>query len=126
MRRRDWLLPVVAVVAGIALGACSSFRIETKKIDYKSAGKMAPLEIPPDLTRPSADDRYAVPDINPKGTATFSAYDRERTGQRAVAGTSPVLPKQDDIRIERDGTQRWLVAKGTPQQIWPTVKDFWQ
>jgi outer membrane protein assembly factor BamC len=126
MRRRDWLLPVVAVVAGIALGACSSFRIETQKIDYKSAGKMAPLEIPPDLTRPSADDRYAVPDINPKGTATFSDYNRDRTGQRVVTGASPVLPKQDDIRIERDGTQRWLVAKGSPQQVWQTVKDFWQ
>jgi outer membrane protein assembly factor BamC len=26
----------------------------------------------------------------------------------------------------RDGSQRWLVVKGMPEQVWPTVKDFWQ
>ena len=39
----------------------SSF-LESKKIDYKSAGQIQPLEIPPDLTSPSSDDRFAVPD----------------------------------------------------------------
>src|SRR5262249_17315133 len=30
------------------------------------------------------------------------------------------------VRIERSGSQRWLIAKGTPEQLWGTVKDFWQ
>src|SRR3990172_9363837 len=47
---------------------------EGDKIEYKSAGKLPPLEIPPDLTRPTTDDRFAVPDINPKGGATFSFF----------------------------------------------------
>ncbi len=117
---------LLAVLLGAALGACGSIGIETKKIDYKSAGKLPPLEIPPDLTRPGADDRYTVPDINPRGTATYSEYSRERTGQRVSAGTSPVLPQQGDARIERDGNQRWLVVKGAPEQVWPVVRDFWQ
>jgi outer membrane protein assembly factor BamC len=129
MRLRDTALRVVAVLAAIAIGACSSMpsiNIESKKIDYKSAGKMAPLEVPPDLTRPSGDDRFVVPDINnPKSTATYSEYNRDRAGQRATTGTT-VLPQQENVRVERDGSQRWLVVKGTPQQVWPVVKDFWQ
>ncbi len=115
---------VLAVLLGVALGACSWFNIESKKIDYKSAGKVQPLEVPPDLTRPTADDRYSVPDINPRGTATYSEYSRERTGQRTSTSGS-VLQQQDSVRLERDGTQRWLVVKGTPDQVWSVVKDFW-
>ena len=116
---------LLALLLGAALGACSTLGIEGKKIDYKSAGKLPPLEIPPDLTRPSADDRYVVPDINPRGTATYSEYNRERAG-KATQGASMVLPQQDGVRIERDGSQRWLVVKGTPDQVWPVVKGFWQ
>jgi hypothetical protein len=37
--------------------------------------------MPPDLTSPTRDDRYAVPDTGGKGTATFSAYAAERSPQ---------------------------------------------
>ena len=119
---------LLALVLGAAVGACSSLGLDTggKKIDYKSASKLPPLEVPPDLTRPGTDDRYTVPDINPKSTATFSEYSRERTGQRVNASSGPaVLPQQDGVRIERDGNQRWLVVKGAPEQVWPVVRDFW-
>jgi outer membrane protein assembly factor BamC len=111
----------------ILLGACSSLGIETKKVDYKSTGKLPSLEIPPDLTRPSADDRYVVPDINPKGTATYSDYSRDRSGtQRSATVASLVLPATKNVRVERDGNQRWLVVTGTPEQLWPEVRLFWQ
>lgn len=113
------------VVLALALAACSTFEIPSKKIDYRSAAKLPPLEVPPDLTRPGADERFAVPDINPKSGATFSAYSRERAG-RAQQGDATVLPAQDGVRVERAGTQRWLVVKGKPDQVWPVVKDFWQ
>jgi outer membrane protein assembly factor BamC len=115
------------ITAGALLAACSSIEIPTKKIEYKSAGKLPPLEIPPDLTRPTADDRFTVPDINPKGTATFSAYSKDREGRPQVSSSSAsVLPEQGDARVERSGTQRWLIVKGDPGQVWPVVKDFWQ
>lgn len=129
MRLRDAAFHAVAVLAAIAVGACSSMpsiTIESKKVDYKGAGKLPPLEVPPDLTRPTGDDRFTVPDVNPKSTATYSDYSRDRTGRPATAGPAPILPQQDNVRIERDGSQRWLVVKGTPQQVWPVVKDFWQ
>ncbi len=116
------------IAAGALLAACGTFELPSKKIEYKSAGKLPPLEIPPDLTRPSADDRFTVPDMNAsKGTATASDYYKERTGRPQVStGSSGVLPEGGDARIERSGTQRWLVVKGEPGQVWPIVKDFWQ
>jgi outer membrane protein assembly factor BamC len=30
------------------------------------------------------------------------------------------------MRIERSGTQRWLVVGGSPERLWPGVKEFWQ
>src|SRR5262249_30286621 len=102
-----------------------SYMPESKKVDYKSSGKLPSLEIPPDLTRPTVDDRFAVPDS--KGTATYSEYNRDRgTQQRAAVTGSTVLPPQENVRVEREGNQRWLVVKGTPDQVWPVVKDFWQ
>ena len=112
-------------VATLALISCSSFELPSKKIDYKSAGKLPPLEVPPDLTRPSGDDRFTVPDVNPKSSATYSAYSKDRSGQPQAVSSS-VLPQQRDARIERSGTQRWLVVKGEPAAMWPVVKDFWQ
>lgn len=110
----------------VSLAACSGSLIESKKIDYKSAGKAAPLEIPPDLTSPSRDDRFAVPDSVGKGSASFSAYSAERSPQGRAQQQSDVLPQVDKARIERTGSQRWLVVAGSPDKIWGMVKDFWQ
>jgi outer membrane protein assembly factor BamC len=115
-----------ALAAGFALAACSSFEIPTKKVDYQSTTKLPPLEIPPDLARPGTDDRFVVPDAAPKGTATFSDYSKDRAGKAKVASTSAVLPKIDNVRLERAGTQRWIVVPGAPEVLWTVVKAFWQ
>lgn len=113
------------VAAVLVLAGCSSMSIESKKIDYKSAGKLPPLEVPPDLTSPNRDERYAVPDISPRGSATFSAYSTERAGTKDAAAQE-VLPQVDKMRVERAGSQRWLVVAGTPDKLWPVIKEFWQ
>ena len=129
MRYVQILQVLCCVAVGAMLGACSSFNLEipSKKIDYKSAGKLPSLEVPPDLTRPTADDRYTVP--AGKGPATYSNYNIDKDWRQqgtAAAASSGVLPEQTDARVERAGTQRWLVVKGDPAQVWPVVKDFWQ
>ena len=115
------------LIAALLLAGCSTVSdlFETRKVDYKSAGKLPPLEVPPDLTRPTQDDRYTVPDTATGGSATYSAYSKERTA-RPVNANPDLLPKIENIRVERAGTQRWLVAQGTPDELWPTVKQFWQ
>jgi len=129
--RKGWLAGACVGVTLIAAGCSSlsnSLQIESKKVDYKSAGKLPPLEVPPDLTRPGGDERFVVPDINPKGTATYSQYESERTGRGAeqrTALSSSVLPVQEGVKVEREGNQRWLVVTGRPDQVWPVVKEFW-
>lgn len=112
------------MVCAALLGGCGI--IQSDKIDYRSTAKLPTLEIPPDLTQPQRDERYAVPDINPKGSATYSVYNAERAGSGRASTAVEVLPQSEAIRVERAGSQRWLVVKGAPDKLWPVVKDFWQ
>ena len=114
-------LGVVAAGCGIV----SDITPDSKKIDYRSAGKVPSLEVPPDLSQITRDDRYAVPDAAGKGSATFSAYSSDRT-PAAQAKNSVVLPTVDKIRVERTGNQRWLVVTAPADKLWGPVKDFWQ
>jgi outer membrane protein assembly factor BamC len=115
------LLPLFLMVA-VALSGCGI--VESKKIDYKSAGKLPTLEVPPDLVAPTADSRYAIPDSQGSGSATLSAYSQERKATPSSAQT--LLPTEEKAHIGRAGNERWLVVKATPQQVWPVLKDFWQ
>ena len=120
---RSALLLLIGALAGCG----GNILPESKKIEYKSAGKLPPLEIPPDLTQQSRDERYVVPDVSAsKGSATFSAYSSERSGQARTTTAQDLLPQVDKMRIERSGTQRWLVVAGSPDKLWPNVKEFWQ
>lgn len=118
--------PLIPVLLALLFVAGCSLMPESKKIDYKSTGKLPSLEVPPDLTKPTRDERYAVPDIAPRGSATYSAYASERSKGTATAAAQDLLPAIQKMRIERSGTQRWLVVPGTPEAVWPNIKDFWQ
>lgn len=127
MKNRFLVSFVLIAAISVMAGCGSSSLLESKKIDYKSAGKLPPLEIPPDLTSPTMDNRFAVPDVSPQGSATLSVYNKERAGQpQSSATSSNLLPSQEKVRVERAGSQRWLVVNATPEQIWPVVKEFWQ
>ena len=114
----------LAVLAAVVLAGCSSLSdLVDNKIDYKSAGKLPPLEVPPDLSAPARDTRYVVPDT--RQSATLSGYQLERREQGRAGGTQ-VLPQAEQIRVERSGNQRWLVVQEHPEKLWPLVRDFWQ
>ena len=121
MSKSNFHAAITAALAGVFLTACGSFGSSGKNTDYRSqGGKIASLEVPPDLTSPVIDDRFVIPD--PKAT-TFSTYNRER-GAASTTGNS-VLPTIDAARIERAGEQRWLVVKTSPEKAWPVIKEFW-
>ncbi|MDR1708582.1 MAG: outer membrane protein assembly factor BamC [Candidatus Accumulibacter sp.] len=125
--RRPATWALAAILAG-SLAGCGELTIQTRKIDYKSASnvKVAPLEIPPDLTSPARDDRFVVPDTGGRGTATYSAYAGERSQAALAQQPSEVLPGVDKAHVERDGNQRWLVVAEKPDKLWDRIKDFWQ
>jgi outer membrane protein assembly factor BamC len=125
-------LVTAAAAAVLSLSGCSWFSSDSSSVDYKSAGTLPPLEVPPDLTSPQRDNRYAIPETA-RSSATLSGYEAERRdparGGRPVAatpGAPVVLPVVESIRIERAGTQRWLVVQEPPEKVWPVVKAFWQ
>ena len=115
-----------AVLAASFLSGCGMGILDSQKIEYKSAGKLPPLEIPPDLTAPTRDDRFTVPDIASSSSATLSAYNAERSGTSRPISGSEVLPGVGKVRVERAGNQRWLVVPEAPEKVWPMIKDFWQ
>ena len=108
-----------------SLAACTTV-FESDKVDYKASKKAAPLDVPPDLTQLQKDNRYAVPEG--RGVATASGFQQQRGAAPAVAAASGEQIGQvptDTIRIERNGNQRWLVVKETPEQLWPQLLEFW-
>ena len=105
---------LLAVAA--ALSACSV--LQEDKVDYKSASKGVTLEVPPDLTQLSRDSRYTAPG----GAVSASSY---QLGQ-AVPNLPTAATAIGDVRIERAGNQRWLVVNRSADELWGSVRDFWQ
>jgi outer membrane protein assembly factor BamC len=103
------------LVVMLSLAGCESIPSLSKRIDYKSAAGSTPsLELPPDLTTPQYDDRYAV-----SSASELAAKDATHPKQ------SELLPVNSEAHVARAGTQRWLVVKATPEQAWSTVRKFW-
>ncbi|MDP3165557.1 MAG: outer membrane protein assembly factor BamC [Hydrogenophaga sp.] len=109
-------LGMLAVVALVVSG-CSV--LQEDKIDYKGAARGSTLDVPPDLTQLSRDSRYNVPG----SVVTASGY---QSAQPAAAGTGTATVSVGDVRIERAGTQRWLVVDRPADKLWSPVRDFWQ
>ena len=81
------------------------------KIDYKNAGTLPPLEVPPDLTAPARDNRYAVPETGASHGDAVGLPGRAARAAGAAAGERGRAAAVERMRIERAGTQRWLVVK---------------
>ena len=96
----------------LVLGGCSGSLLESKRIDYKSARQIErPLEIPPDLTAPQRDDRFAVPDVSPRGVATYSAYSADRAGQPATASATSAARCSSALPARARPTRRIMARR---------------
>ena len=111
---------VSSVVALGLLAGCSSVGdlLQGERVDYKTSGAKAPsLDVPPDLTQLSRESRYVVP-----GTAvTASGYQGGQIAPNAPTAAASV----GDVRIERAGSQRWLVVNRPADKLWGPVREFW-
>ena len=113
--------------ACFVLAGCSwtSNLLKGDKVDYRSQSQAeAPsLDIPPDLTSPTRDERFSIPGDGSRPRMARASDEKQAGAQPVSTG---VLPKVDQARIERAGTQRWLVVAPKPEQVWQTIKEFWQ
>jgi outer membrane protein assembly factor BamC len=115
------VLTLTAAVAG-----CSTVEnfLQGDKVDYKSQSvKTAPLEVPPDLTQLQRDGRYAPT----AGSVSANSY---QTGGSTLSPTAAaaigVAPNAvGEMRVVREGNQRWLVVPLAADALWPQLREFW-
>ncbi len=112
-----------------SLSACSSVR-ETlsgeNSIDYKSAQRVDPLSIPPDLTQAAADPRYRAPATGSTTLSQFQSLNQNTAANSQAALTQvAVLPTYPGVEVKRDGDLRWLVVNQPPEALFPKIEEFW-
>lgn len=123
LRPGFWSLALAVTLATAGCSITDELN-ERGRIDYKSAGKLPQLDVPPDLINPAGDDRFAIPE-RAQRDRTFSSYQTARTTERPVT-EARVLQPAEGMRIERAGGQRWLVVNQPVDKIWPVLREFWQ
>jgi outer membrane protein assembly factor BamC len=81
---------VVGLAAITLLAGCSVF--ERKQVDYKAGAVEVPaLEVPPDLTKSSADQRFAIPAADGTQVAKYSDFTRDKAAEPCtLAASAPV------------------------------------
>ena len=99
-----------------ALSACSV--LQEDKIDYKSAAKAPTLEIPPDLTQLRKESRFAIESTS----ATASGF--QSAGSR-VTDSGTAANALGNVKMERQGQQRWLVVSLSADKVWEPLREFW-
>lgn len=105
-----------ALLALLMFG-CSAIdkTLEGRKVNYKASAKLPPLDIPPDLTTVQADERYMLPDVG-KGVITASGVAAQKNAGPRLIGEN-VLPQSLDAKMERSGSQRWLIVNKSPEVL---------
>ena len=124
------LRPLTVACAALLLAGCSiTDKIsESGRIDYRSQSttRSNTLQVPPDLVGPRGDERYSIPERTQR-ERTLSGYQSARAAaDTKAAETSQVLADVKGMRIERSGSQRWLVVDQPADRLWPQVVDFWR
>jgi outer membrane protein assembly factor BamC len=112
------------LLLAVAVTGCSTIE-EKRRIDYKSTKTLPRLEVPPDLAAPPPGvDTAAKVTAPAAGSATFSEYAGEQKARPTTPTGSGVLPEFTDIRLAREGQNRWLVVNAAPDALWPKVREF--
>jgi outer membrane protein assembly factor BamC len=114
------------------LAGCSAMpdmgdMLPDRKVEYKrSKAAEKNLEVPPDLSSTSISDDLVIPGSMGSGSATYSDFANrgDKTASSGISGS--VIPQLKDIKVQRNGDQRWLVIKASPDDVWNRVVDFWQ
>lgn len=89
-----------------------------KRSEYKKSQTLPDLEVPPDLSTESINDKMAVPD---EEGASFSTY-QERVAARKKAREEEGLAEN---AIEALSGEKVLVVPGSTSEVWDKLHAFW-
>lgn len=107
-------LVTAAVVATVCLLLSGCASESARKAEYKRAVTLPPLDVPPELTAPELQGEMELPQ-------SYSAH----VAQGGDKGEVRVLPPQQNLRVLRDGSMRWLQVDAAPEQLWAKLREFW-
>jgi len=112
------------VLASLLMACTSVEQSPGEKIDYRGAKvKSTPLEVPPDLTQLAVDPRFQPQ----AGTISAAALQLPAAAAASSPAAQAVAAQTSgDMRIEREGNQRWLTTTLTPEELWPQLQEFWK
>jgi outer membrane protein assembly factor BamC len=110
------LVGVLLCTLWFFLQGCAS---QSEKAVYQKSKAAEPLEVPPDLSRPSSSDSVAVP-----GAGAASASDYYGTSPRPAVPTPSVGFQVPGVKVHRDGRWRWLEIEAEPGVVWVKARDF--
>lgn len=119
-----FITATACVALAVSLVACSSVEnaLNGDKVDYRSASatRSKPLEVPPDLSQLNRNSGLQPPG----GSVSAAAL---QVGTAASAASPEVAPQSaGDVKLVREGNQRWLDVPMTPEQLWPQLEEFWR
>ncbi len=122
MTRSHPFVPAACVASLIALAGCAALEDipVDSKVDYRNTvARSRPLDVPPDLTQIARESRYASQGgVVSAAAGPASSVATGRPGNIAVNAVG-------DLKVEREGNQRWLVVPQPPEKIWPLLRGFW-
>ena len=114
-----------ALLLALSLAGCSSMDgvMSGEKVDYRSTATSTTqgLEVPPDLTQLAREGRYQAQ----SGVVSANTMRKPGAAAPAAAGAAVAPSAVGDMRIDRQGSTRWLVTGQTPEQLYPLVRSFW-
>lgn len=117
MSNKIFLCSVLAACVTVIAGCGSSDKKDRPKTEYYgSSTRSGSLEIPPDLTQTDPEQNIKLPSVS-----------KSSSGQQqgGVLSNRRVLAEPDNVKLMRDGDQRWLVVTADPQVIWPQLVEYW-
>ena len=88
-----------------------------KSNDYRLARIEKPLELPEGMETSAYGDSYAIPEISDRSALS---------GEFVVPSPEPLSDDvdRDAVRINKLGNQQWILANGSPGQVWPRLRSF--
>jgi outer membrane protein assembly factor BamC len=114
----------------LLLAGCTGSLLEPKRIEYKTASGRAVCRLwkcPPDLTSPTRDDRYAVPDTARQGDSDLLGVRRRAltAGAGAAEERGPAGGRPGAHRTFGNAALAGR-CRGHRTSSGGTVKEFWQ
>ncbi|MDR3413668.1 MAG: outer membrane protein assembly factor BamC [Formivibrio sp.] len=109
-------LRLVPIALALLVAGCTTDELLLqRRVDYRSGSdnlSKNPLEVPPDLTSPSNNPAFNMPNRAVLATASSPV-------------ASQVLPDNAKAKLVSAGGQRWLVVHGKPEKLWGEIREFW-